>query len=656
MYEDYFGLERPPFKITPDTSLFFEGGKRGDILAALVYAVHRGEGIIKVVGEVGSGKTMLCRMLQLKLPDTVEIVYIANPSVSAEDILFVIAHELELPIARDSSKHEVMRMLQEYLLQRHMENKQVVLFVEEAQGMPLDTLEEIRLLSNLETAEHKLLQIILFGQPELDQNLSQQSIRQLRERITHNFELEPLTQEEIHSYLNFRMRQVGYTGPELISNNVAKKIEVHSEGLLRRINIIADKILLSAFAEGTHNLNSKHVSAAVNDSAFDIEKPRRSSPLWWIFLLVGVSLAFALYQTRSQWMAMAGIQSPAEMPLSMQADTPQANQSNDGEMMQLEAESNETPTELDASSDQVQSAINVAVAVVESVSEADIASAPVEEAEQAPVAVEAAASEPVKEAEQEPVAVETAASEPVEEAEQAPVAVETAASEPVKEAEQEPAVVDEVSPEPIEGAVQTVAPVEADEASQEEADAAPIQIAANDQSEVSVPVLYEETEVLSSEAQTISGSQTAATENTDVATNSAHEEIVVTLTEVPAQPIDSAVAKLDPENRQWLGSKLQQSRRWLDSSKRQKLSIQVMMRKKSAARELVYYLRNEWPLDITQTYLYEVEIEGRSVYRVFYREFDSMNQAQSEIELLPDSVKVNSPYVHSVSRMRRALL
>ena len=172
MYEDYFGLERPPFKITPDTSLFYDGGKRGDILAALVYAIHRGEGIIKVVGEVGSGKTMLCRMLQLKLPDTVEIVYIANPSVSAEDILFVIAHELSLQVTKEASKHEVMHLLQDYLLQRHMENKQVVLFIEEAQGMPLDTLEEIRLLSNLETDENKLLQIILFGQPELDQNLA----------------------------------------------------------------------------------------------------------------------------------------------------------------------------------------------------------------------------------------------------------------------------------------------------------------------------------------------------------------------------------------------------------------------------------------------------------------------------------------------------
>ena len=302
MYEEYFGLKRPPFKISPDTSMFFEGGKRGDILEALVYAIHRGEGIIKVVGEVGSGKTMLCRMLQLKLPKSVEIIYIANPSVSAEDILFVIANEMELPAAKDASKHEVVNMLQEYLLQRHIEDKQVVLFIEEAQGMPLDTLEEIRLLSNLETDQHKLLQIILFGQPELDENLAKKSIRQLRERITHSFDLSPLTPNEIHQYLNFRIRQVGYTGPKLITGRLAKNVARYSNGLLRRINIIADKILLSAYAEGTHSLTRRHVIKAVNDSAFGEEVGQKYiSMMWWLALPILLALAFAIYKGESFW-------------------------------------------------------------------------------------------------------------------------------------------------------------------------------------------------------------------------------------------------------------------------------------------------------------------------------------------------------------------
>jgi len=301
MYEKYFGLNRPPFKITPDTSLFYSGGERGDILGALVYAVHRGEGIVKVVGEVGSGKTMLCRMLQQELPKSVEIIYIANPSVSAEDILFVIAHELELAIPNKSSKHEVMHRLQEYLLQKHVENKQVVLFIEEAQGMPLSTLEEIRLLSNLETGQNKLLQIILFGQPELDENLAKKSIRQLRERITHSFNLLPLTTDEVYFYLNFRMREAGYTGPELINRKIAKKIQRYSGGLLRQINIITDKILLSSFADSTHNITNKQVLAAVSDS--DLKREGSGNNKWVIgALLVTIALAIGHHQFKEEWL------------------------------------------------------------------------------------------------------------------------------------------------------------------------------------------------------------------------------------------------------------------------------------------------------------------------------------------------------------------
>jgi len=302
MYEEYFGLNRPPFRITPDTSLFYEGGRRGDILAALAYAVQRGEGIVKVVGEVGSGKTMLCRMLQQVLPEDVEIIYIANPSVSPEDILFVIASELHFDTDRNASKHELVARLQDYLLQRHAENKQVVLFIEEAQGMPLETLEEIRLLSNLETDQHKLLQIILFGQPELDDNLSRKSIRQLRERITHEFKLAPLDADEIHQYLNFRMREVGYTGPELINRKLAKQIAHHSEGLLRRVNILADKMLLAAYAADTHTLTPKHLKEAVEDSGFTrlgIER-KGHGPLFWSMVAMILLLVVLLFVYKLQ--------------------------------------------------------------------------------------------------------------------------------------------------------------------------------------------------------------------------------------------------------------------------------------------------------------------------------------------------------------------
>jgi type II secretory pathway predicted ATPase ExeA len=278
MYYAFFGLNQPPFKITPDTDVFFEGGNRGAILEALIYAISQGEGIIKVTGEVGSGKTMLCRMLQARLPDSVETVYLANPSVSPEEILHAIAFELQLGVAKDAGRLEVMHSLNDYLLGRHAQGRQVVLFVEESQGMPIPTLEEIRLLSNLETNQHKLLQIVLFGQPELDDNLRQSQIRQLRERVTHSFTLAPLAAKDIRSYLAFRLHAAGYRGPDLFGKRVVEHIARFSEGLTRRVNIIADKALLAAFAEGTHNVSLQHVKAAVRDSEFSAKAAHAPAP------------------------------------------------------------------------------------------------------------------------------------------------------------------------------------------------------------------------------------------------------------------------------------------------------------------------------------------------------------------------------------------
>ena len=268
MYLEHFGLERPPFKITPDTSMFYEGSKRGAALEALIYAIKAGEGIIKVVGEVGSGKTMLCRMLEVRLSTVVDIVYIANPNLSPDNILHVIAHELDLDVKTDESKLDVMHKLQDYLLRKHARNRQVVVFVEEAQSMPLETLEEIRLLSNLETDQHKLLQMVLFGQPELDDKLAQPLIRQLKERITHSFYLDPFPPEDTLDYLNFRLRAVGYRGPSIFNQRTANAVEKYSSGLSRRINIIADKALMATFSDGSHEVTTTHVASAAKDSDF----------------------------------------------------------------------------------------------------------------------------------------------------------------------------------------------------------------------------------------------------------------------------------------------------------------------------------------------------------------------------------------------------
>jgi type II secretory pathway predicted ATPase ExeA len=245
------------------------------VLDALLYAITEGQGIIKVSGEVGSGKTMLFNMLQNRLPENVESVYLANPSVGPDEVLHAIAFELQLGLDRHADRLEVMHALQDYLLARYAEDYRVVVFIEESQGMPIATLEEIRLLSNLETRNDKLLQIVLFGQPELDANLQRPEIRQLRDRITHSFKLQPLAPKEVHEYLMFRMRTAGYRGPEIFSPAVVKKIAKASSGLTRRINLIADKALLAAFSENTHTIQRRHIEAALRDSEFGRPEP------WW---------------------------------------------------------------------------------------------------------------------------------------------------------------------------------------------------------------------------------------------------------------------------------------------------------------------------------------------------------------------------------------
>ncbi|MEK6663712.1 MAG: AAA family ATPase [Pseudomonadota bacterium] len=297
MYYEHFGLSQPPFKITPNTAFFFPGGNRGPILDALVYAITQGEGIIKVTGEVGSGKTMLCRMLEASLPDTVETIYLANPSVEPGEILHAIAFDMHLDIPKDASRQQVMQLLQAYLVQRHAEGKQVVIFVEEAQATPIATLEEIRLLSNLETQHHKLLQIVLFGQPELDEILAEPAIRQLKERITHSFRLDPFNTTDIRAYLDFRMRQAGYKGPDVFSVGAVREIARASIGLTRRVNIIADKALLAAYTEQKHDISARHVFAAAQDSEFTDIVPRK---LWGLglaaigLLLLGIGIGIAL--------------------------------------------------------------------------------------------------------------------------------------------------------------------------------------------------------------------------------------------------------------------------------------------------------------------------------------------------------------------------
>jgi len=283
LYLEYFGLREPPFRITPHTDFFFTGANRGPTLDALIYAITQDEGIVKVTGEVGSGKTMLCRMLLERLPENVETLYLANPSLSRQEILGAIADELGIPI-EGKATHSLTRALQDALIERYAKGKRVVLLIDEAHAMPAESLEEIRLLSNLESKAAKLLQIALFAQPELDERLAATDMRQLRERITQHFNLAPLKQDDVAAYIEFRLRAAGYHGPNPFTAEAVMMIAKTSEGLSRRINILADKALLAAYSSGTHQVGSNEIKAAAQDARFLPLKPKSAfnpKPLLW---------------------------------------------------------------------------------------------------------------------------------------------------------------------------------------------------------------------------------------------------------------------------------------------------------------------------------------------------------------------------------------
>ncbi len=293
MYFDYFGLKEAPFRITPNTEYWYAGGQRGDMLAALLYAIGQGEAIIKVLGEVGSGKTMLCRKLAAQLPEHIDSVYLGNPTLAPDDMLAAILADLGIE-APEAGRQARLAQLNATLLARHESGRRVVVFVEEAQGIALDNLEFLRLLTNLETATDKLLQIVLFGQPELDAQLADPRIRQLKDRITLSLNLSPLTEAEVADYLRARLTVAGYRGPDLFAPELVARMTRLSGGLSRRINVLADKTLLAAYAGQTHTLTPAHLEAAAGDADMQPPAVPRAGLRRWAWLGAGLAAALGL--------------------------------------------------------------------------------------------------------------------------------------------------------------------------------------------------------------------------------------------------------------------------------------------------------------------------------------------------------------------------
>ncbi|HTN34558.1 MAG TPA: AAA family ATPase [Marinobacter sp.] len=266
MYESHFGLQEAPFALTPNTRYFLRAPSHSDALELLLVALSEREGFIKITGEVGTGKTLLCRLLLNELDQQARTAYIPNPHLSPDTLYEAVAEELDVNISDCTNTHQVLKALNGRLIELAMANTQVVLVVDEAQAMPEETIEALRLLTNLETESVRLLQIVLFGQPELDVMLQKNSLRQLRQRITFHYRLMPLDKASVAHYIRHRLAQAGYNGGDLFSPRALGLITRSSGGIPRLVNILAHKAMLAAWGAGDRQIARHHVLDAIDDT------------------------------------------------------------------------------------------------------------------------------------------------------------------------------------------------------------------------------------------------------------------------------------------------------------------------------------------------------------------------------------------------------
>jgi len=266
LYLKHFGLSELPFRITPDTSFVFANRHHQEALNTLLMALQEGEGFVKITGEVGSGKTLLCRRLLQSLGSDWVTAYLPNPSLDPDTLFLAIAEELGVRDAVGLDHFHLVRRINRALLDVARAKKRVVVCIDEVQAMPLPTLEALRLLSNLETEKRKLVQIVLFGQPELDERMRRPEIRQLLQRITFHCRLQGVEKSEIGNYVEHRLRVGGYRGDALFTSGALRALFRASSGMPRLINILAHKALLSAFGEGLGRIDVKHVRLAAKDT------------------------------------------------------------------------------------------------------------------------------------------------------------------------------------------------------------------------------------------------------------------------------------------------------------------------------------------------------------------------------------------------------
>lgn len=298
MYLQHFGIRELPFTLTPNTQFFLNMASYHKAYNMLMVSLANAEGFIKIVGEVGTGKTMLCRKVLNTLDDDKDnyiTAYIPNPVLSPKGLFLAFAEELNLDVQPDVGHHRLLKDITNALIEHSAQGKQVVLFIDEAHAMPEQTLEALRLLTNIETEQARLFQVVLFAQPELDAALQQTSLRQLRQRITFSFTIEALDREGVERYLVHRLSTAGYTGPFLFSKRAIDTVYRASQGVPRLINIISHKALMVAFGRGERTVQVDHVRSAIDDTE-SVDLPSFGlAPVFAALaaVLVGVTALFA---------------------------------------------------------------------------------------------------------------------------------------------------------------------------------------------------------------------------------------------------------------------------------------------------------------------------------------------------------------------------
>jgi len=301
MFLYHFGLTELPFTLTPNTKFYLGLEPHTEALAVLLTALKTGEGFIKVTGEVGTGKTLICRKLLNEIPDTFITAYIPNPYLNPDELRRAVASELGVKQAQRMSVQLLTQRIQDRLLDLHNQGHSVVLILDEAQALPAESLEALRLFTNLETETRKLLQVVLFAQPELDQRLNETQFRQLKQRITFSYKLRPMTSLEVTRYIQHRIEVAGYKGPLLFSEKLCNKIAKTSQGIPRIVNILCNKMLMLTYGQGHHQITKKHLAIAAKDTEAVNEHLSIGKRTRAYMLVASIGLIAASYTAHLFW-------------------------------------------------------------------------------------------------------------------------------------------------------------------------------------------------------------------------------------------------------------------------------------------------------------------------------------------------------------------